>query len=82
MAPGKSRGLAAALADGEIEAGLDRRDGVVEVVAIERQAGLEAQAVAGAQADRLDPSVGQKSVPQFERHGRREQRISKPSSPV
>ena len=63
-APGKSRGLAAALADGEVEPGLDGRDGVVEVVAVERQAGLEPQAVAGAEADGLDAIVGKNGVPE------------------
>src|SRR6185437_4534234 len=49
--------LAAVLVDREGEVSLDRRDGLVEVVAVERQAGLQAQAVPRPQADRLDAGV-------------------------
>jgi hypothetical protein len=57
-------GLQPLLGDREAEIGLDRRDGGVEVVAIERQAGLEPQGIPGPQADRPDPLVGQQPVPQ------------------
>jgi hypothetical protein len=43
----------AALGNGEGEIGLYRRDLLVKVVAVERQAGLEPQRIAGAEADRL-----------------------------
>src|SRR5579862_5083615 len=51
-------GFAAPLANGKIEPGLGWRDGLVEVVAIERQAGLKTKAVTGAEADRLDARIG------------------------
>src|SRR6218665_1851459 len=51
--------LPAALGYGKAEAGFDGGDGLVEVVAIERQAGLEAQAVAGAKTDGFDAGIGQ-----------------------
>ena len=79
---GEIGGLAAALGDGEVEPGLGGRDRLVEVVAVERQAGLEAQAVAGAKADRLDALVGEKGVPERRGAIAASQRISKPSSPV
>ena len=81
-APGKSRGFAAALADGEVEAGFDGRDGLVEVVAVERQAGFEAEGVAGAEADGLYAVVGERARPRGRRRGVGSTRISKPSSPV
>lgn len=43
----------ATLRDGEGEVGLDRRRGGGKIVAVERQAGFEAQRIAGAEADRL-----------------------------
>ena len=70
-APGKSPASQPALGEGEGQAGLDRRDGLVGVVAIERQAGLQPQRIARAQADRLDPRVGQQRVPGLDRGDRR-----------
>src|SRR4249920_2878498 len=46
--------LAAFLADAPQQAGLDRRGRGVDVVAVETEAGFEAQRIAGAQTDRLD----------------------------
>ena len=59
---GEIGGLAAALRDGEVKPGLDRRNALVEVVAVERQAGLKTEAVAGAEADGLDPLVDQQRI--------------------
>ena len=58
-APGKPPSRAAPLGDGEGQVGLDRRRGLVEVVAVERQPGLEAQRIARAEADRLHLRLGE-----------------------
>ncbi len=55
---------AAALLDRPGQASLDRRRGGVDVVAVEAEPGLEAQAVAGAEADRLHARIGQKLLRQ------------------
>ena len=62
--PGKPAFGAAALVDGEIEAGHDRRGRRVEVVAVERKPGLEPQRIAGAEADRLDQLAGAERIGQ------------------
>ena len=43
------------------EAGLDRGDGLVQVVAIQRQAGFEAQGIPRAQADGLGDLLGHRA---------------------
>ena len=58
-APGKPPCCAALLADAPQQARLDRRGRGVDVVAVEAEAGFEAQRIAGAQADRLDLGLGQ-----------------------
>ena len=50
---------AAALGDGEAEIGLDRRGGLVDVVAIEAEAGLEPERIARAEPDRLHLRLGE-----------------------
>src|SRR5256885_14422599 len=50
---GKPALLAPALADRPDEIGLDRRRRAIDVMAVEAQPGFQAQAVAGAKADRL-----------------------------
>src|SRR5689334_14807506 len=60
---GEVAALAAGLVDGEGEVGLDGADGLVQVVAVERQAGLQAQGIACAQADGLHPRVGEEGRP-------------------
>src|SRR3990167_5541856 len=61
--PRKVAGVAALLGDGEAQVGLDGADGLIDVVTIKRQAGLQAQAVAGAEADGPHPLVGAQQVP-------------------
>ena len=41
--------------DDPVEAGFERRRGLIDVVAVQAHAGLEAEGVAGAQTDRLNP---------------------------
>ena len=72
LGAGEIRGLAPALRDGEAEIGFDRRGGLVEVVAVKRQAGLEAQRIARAEADRLDALIGEQSCSTTRRLARRE----------
>src|SRR5690606_12036444 len=50
---GKAAFLAAALRDRPVESGLDRRRRGVDVVAVQAEAGLEAQGIARAESDRL-----------------------------
>ena len=57
--PESRRRRAASLGDGEGEVGLDRRGGLVEVVAVERQARLQAERIARAEADRLHLRLGE-----------------------
>ena len=54
--------LAAAFRDRPGEAGLDRSRGGVDVVAVQRQPGLEAQRVAGTQAGRRDLRLGEQTA--------------------
>ena len=68
---GSRRASRRRLLHGEGQARLDRRGGLVQVVAVERQAGLQPQRVAGAQADGLHPLVGQQRVPEGRRRARR-----------
>ena len=56
---GKAALGAPALGDGEAEIGLDRRRGLVDVVAVEAEAGLEPQRIAGAEADRQHLRLGE-----------------------
>ena len=56
---GEAALLAALLADAPQQARLDRRGRGVDVVAVEAEAGFEAQRIARAQADRLDLGLGQ-----------------------
>src|SRR5690606_28428025 len=51
---GKIGRLTATLGDGKAQDCFDGRDGFVELMAIEGQAGLEPQTVASAEANRLD----------------------------
>ena len=60
----KIPGFQPALGHRESETRFDRRDGLVGVVAIEREAGLQPQGIAGAQPDGLDPGVRRQPVPQ------------------
>src|SRR5262249_2454483 len=59
----KVLGREALLGDGEIQRRLDRGDGLVEVVAIKRQAGFEPQRVSGAEADRTRAFVREQTIP-------------------
>ena len=64
----KSAFAAAALLDRPGEPGLDGARGLVDIVAVEAEAGFEAEAVAGAEADRLDADVFagfEQRVPEF-----------------
>ena len=60
--PGESTLGTAALVDSEGEPGHHRCDRAVEIVAVERQPRLEPQRIAGAEADRLHPFVGNQPV--------------------
>ena len=64
LRPREVASVAPAAGDGEAEVGLDRAGGLVQVVAVERQARLEPQAVAGAEPGGADPLVGQQAAPQ------------------
>ncbi|MDT4843046.1 hypothetical protein FQZ97_769640 [compost metagenome] len=55
---------AAGLGDGPGQAGLDRRGGRAHVMAVEAQAGFQAQRVAGAEADGPDLRLGQQRTGQ------------------
>jgi len=61
---GNIAGLAPAPGDREAQVGLDRADGLVEVMTVERQARLQAQGIPRPEADRAHPLVGQQPVPE------------------
>jgi hypothetical protein len=82
VAAGARSAGAAHLLDGPGQAGFDRAGGGVDVVAVQAQAGFQAQRVACAQAGRLDFGLGQQGFGQRHAHVRLGTEISKPSSPV
>ena len=73
-APGKSQRGAAALADHPGEAGLDRRGQLVDVVAVEAEARLQPQRIAGAEAGRRRPRAPRRARPPALRPVRRGRR--------
>ena len=80
-APAKPPSARRRLPIAKLQVGHDRRGRPVEVVAVERQPGLEPKRIARAEADRLDPLVGDQRVGE-RLDARPATEISNPSSPV